>query len=197
MKGAAVALRFVREEGPKRAPRRDTPTLRIVRKVALRAAAAADVPAIHALIAAHVAEGHLLPRTHADIEARASRFIVATAGGRLVGCAELAPLSRTVAEVRSLVVADSARALGVGRRLIGELTSRAVEAGFDRLCAFTHSAGYFTRLGFSIVPHAWLAEKIETDCRTCAQFRHCGQYAVLLPLARTAQACVPLAALHG
>jgi len=59
-----------------------------------------------------------------------------------------------------------------------------VAAGFETLCAFTHSPEYFVRMGFSIVPHTWLPEKIETDCRSCAQFRHCGQYAVLLPLFR-------------
>ena len=40
-------------------------------------------------------------------------------------------------------------------------------------------------------------EKIETDCRGCAQFRRCGQYAVILPLARGRESCVPLASLHG
>jgi hypothetical protein len=28
----------------------------------------------------------------------------------------------------------------------------------------------------------WVPEKIERDCRSCAQFRKCGQYAVTLPL---------------
>jgi amino-acid N-acetyltransferase len=171
--------------------------LRLVRTAVVRAATAEDAPAIHALIEAHVAEGHLLPRTLDDIRARALRFVVATAGGRLVGCAELAPLSRTVAEVRSLVVSGEARARGVGRRMLDALVSRASAVGFDKLCAFTHAARYFVQMGFSIVPHAWLPEKIETDCRTCPQFRQCGQYAVILPLTRSVEACVPLASLHG
>ena len=65
------------------------------------------------------------------------------------------------------------------------------------MCAFTHAAAYFVQMGFSIVPHAWLPEKIEVDCRSCAQFRQCGQYAVMLPLARRRQIDVPLASLHG
>ena len=74
---------------------------------------------------------------------------------------------------------------------------RAAAAGFDKLCAFTHSPGYFVHLGFSIVPHAWLPEKIVTDCHACSQFRQCGQYAVVRPLDRPRHGCVPLAALHG
>jgi len=99
--------------------------------------------------------------------------------------------------VRSLVVSAGGRARGVGRRLVDEIVRRATIGGFDKLCAFTHSPSYFVEMGFSIVPHVWLPEKIETDCRSCAQFRRCGQYAVLLPLARARQTCVPLASLHG
>ena len=100
----------------------------------------------------------------------------------IVGCVELAPLSSEVAEVRSLVVDRSSRAIGVGRQLIDELRRSAVRAGFDRLCAFTHDAGFFVRKGFSIVPHVWVPEKIMTDCVGCPLFRKCEQYAVILPL---------------
>jgi hypothetical protein len=50
------------------------------------------------------------------------------------------------------------------------------------LCAFTHEPARFVRLGFTIVPHIWVPEKIARDCTSCALFRHCGQYAVMLPL---------------
>jgi len=167
------------------------------RQVAIRAAVADDVDAIHELIAAHVADGRLLPRTREDIAAHSSRFIVAMHGRRVVACADLAPLSRGVAEVRSLVVSDAARSHGIGRRLVQALAARAAASGFETLCAFTHVAGYFVRMGFSIVPHTWLPEKIEADCRSCALFRSCGQYAVMLPLVRDRQTCVPLTALHA
>jgi N-acetylglutamate synthase-like GNAT family acetyltransferase len=165
--------------------------------IVLREATAAEAPVIHALIQAHLAEGHLLPRQLGEIVAHADRFVVAVQGQSVVACAELAPLSRTVAEVRSFVVSRQARSRGAGRRLIDALFARAQAAGFDKLCAFTHSPGYFVHLGFSIVPHLWLPEKIAADCRTCPQFRQCGQYAVMRSISRMAQSCVPLAALHG
>ena len=40
----------------------------------------------------------------------------------------------------------------------------------------------FVRLGFTIVPHIWVPEKVALDCTSCPLFRHCGQYAVMLPL---------------
>jgi N-acetylglutamate synthase-like GNAT family acetyltransferase len=94
-------------------------------------------------------------------------------------------------------VSEDARSLGLGHRMVDELVRRATIAGFEKLCAFTHSPSYFVEMGFSIVPHVWVPEKIETDCRTCAQFRRCGQYAVILPLTRAHHDHVPLASLHG
>ncbi len=169
--------------------------------ITLRTAGPHEAAAIHELIVEHLAEGHLLPRELGEIGVHTHRFIVAVQGqgqrGEVLACVELAPLSRSVAEVRSLVVSREARSLGVGRRMLDELLHRASMAGFDKLCAFTHSPGYFVHLGFSIVPHVWLPEKIVTDCHACRHFRQCGQYAVVRSLERARHGCVPLAALHG
>ncbi len=150
--------------------------------VTLRAAGLADAGAIDKLVAANLAAGHLLPRTLADIEEHATRFLVAEDDGRIVGCAELAPLSGSVAEVRSLVVEEGMRGQHIGTEIVAHLSASAAERGFATLCAFTHQPSHFVRLGFTIVPHIWVPEKIAHDCTGCALFRHCGQYAVMLPL---------------
>jgi amino-acid N-acetyltransferase len=151
-------------------------------RVSLRTATAADAPALHRLVSDHREEGRLLPRTLAELSAHASRFVAATRGGRVVGCAELAPLSARVAEIRSLVVDRSSRGHGLGPRMIDELSRRARLEGFGELCAFAHDAGFFVRLGFSIVPHTWVPEKIARDCAACPLFRACGQHALVLSL---------------
>lgn len=148
----------------------------------LRTATSADVAALHALIVSHTEEGHLLARTVEELQRHASRFVVAERGGGVIGCAELAPLSQEVAEVRSLVVDRATRGGGLGGAMIDELRRRATKLGFGRLCAFAHDPGYFVRLGFSIVPHLWIPEKIGTDCRSCSLFRRCGQHALVLSL---------------
>lgn len=151
-------------------------------RITLRNGDAADARRLHALISSAQAEGRLLPRTLAEVTQHVGRFVVAVRNRTIVGCAELAALSPQIAEVRSLVVAPSARSLGVGGTIVEELRTRARREGFDTLCAFTHAPGYFTPIGFSIVPHLWVTEKVHTDCVKCAQFRHCGQYAMVLPL---------------
>ncbi len=108
--------------------------------------------------------------------------MVAVRSRKIVGCAELAALSPQVAEVRSLAVDESARRRGIGSMIVEELRARARREGFDKLCAFTHAPGYFMPMGFSIVPHLWLTEKVYTDCVKCPLFRRCGQYAMVLPL---------------
>jgi amino-acid N-acetyltransferase len=154
-------------------------------RVTLRSATAVQAPKLHALISANVPEGRLLPRTLEEVTLHAERFVVALKGRKIVGCAELAPLSAQVAEVRSLAVDSGARGIGAGTMLVQELRQRARREGFDKLCAFTHRPGYFSQLGFSIVPHLWLSEKVFTDCVKCPLFRTCGQYAMEVSLEPT------------
>ena len=150
--------------------------------VMFRQATAADAAAVHRLISDNLEAGHLLPRTMDDVVEHAPRFVVADREGRVIACAELAPLSKTVAEVRSLVVDQQARGNHIGPRLVTELASAAVARGFATLCAFTHQPSHFVKMGFTIVPHMWVPEKIAHDCTSCPLFRRCGQYAVTLPL---------------
>jgi amino-acid N-acetyltransferase len=151
-------------------------------RITLRSAEAAEAKKLHALIQANLEEGHLLPRTLNELTLHASRFVVAVRGRRIIGCAELASLSARVAEVRSLAVDKRARGSRIGVTIVDELRRRARREGFEKLCAFTHAPGYFIHMGFSIVPHLWLTEKIFTDCVKCPHFRQCGQYAMVVPL---------------
>ena len=179
-------MRVVVDNGPARKRARRP---KAVVTIALRAAVPADAPALHALIAAHLEEGKLLPRQLDELSVHAPRFVVAVetsaSGDRIVGCAELAPLSQAVAEVRSLVVSREARRMGLGEQMVEALAMRARMEGYTRLCAFAHEPAFFVRRGFSIVPHTWVPEKIAHDCTACPLFRNCGQYAIVLDLERT------------
>jgi amino-acid N-acetyltransferase len=151
-------------------------------RVTLRTAEPSEAKKLYALIQANRDEGHLLPRTLSELTVHAGRFVVAVKARRIIGCAELAALSTHVAEVRSLAVDKRARGARVGWMIVDELRRRARREGFEKLCAFTHAPGYFIHMGFSIVPHTWLLEKVFTDCVKCPQFRRCGQYAMLVPI---------------
>jgi len=151
-------------------------------RLAIRAAGTHEAADLHRLIAANVESGHLLPRSLADLTTHAARFLVVTRGATIMACAELVPLSRTVAEIRSLVVAEGHRGMGLGTQLVTAIVEKGRRAGFPAVCAFTHDPRPFVTLGFSIVPHIWVPEKIATDCHTCVWFRRCQQYAMMLDL---------------
>jgi amino-acid N-acetyltransferase len=145
----------------------------------VREATKADAPAIHQLILDNLEAGHLLPRSLADITARASRFALVVDGqGAVLACGELAPLNASVAEVRSLVVREDSRGRRLGHLIVDELRRRARAGRYRTLCAFTHDPRFFVRFGFSIVPHTWLPEKVAVDCWSCPHFQKCAQYAV-------------------
>lgn len=149
----------------------------------LRTAVWSDARRIYDLIQRNQHAGRLLPRQLSELTAHIDRFVVGVDGrGSIVACGELAPLSHALAEVRSLVVCATKRGQGLGRRVVDELRLRAKTAGYDDLCVFAHQPAYFAHMGFSIVPHTWLPEKISADCRTCALFRRCEQFAMVADL---------------
>ncbi len=157
----------------------------------LRAGTPEDAETLYYLITSHAQEGHLLPRELEELRRNAHRFVICEVEGDVKACAELAPLSKRVAEVRSLVVSEQFRRVGLAARLVGELRRRAQIAEFEMLCAFTHDARFFVRQNFSIVPHLWLPEKISTDCVTCPLFRTCQQYAMVMTLSDVARFSAP------
>jgi acetylornithine/succinyldiaminopimelate/putrescine aminotransferase/N-acetylglutamate synthase-like GNAT family acetyltransferase len=112
-----------------------------VTDLTIRQATAADAAALHALISAHRAEGHLLPRELNELARHAGRFVVCDVDGDITACAELAPLSSRAAEVRSLVVSKDFRRVGLAARLVSELTKRARGHRVrDRLCVHARRA---------------------------------------------------------
>jgi amino-acid N-acetyltransferase len=149
----------------------------------LRTAVRSDARRIHELIQRNQQAGHLLPRELSELEARIDRFVVGVDGrGAIIACGELAPLSSSLAEIRSLVVGETRRGEGLGGHIVQELRSRAQAAGYSDLCVFAHQPAYFAHMGFSIVPHTWLPEKILADCRSCPLFRKCEQFAMVMDL---------------
>jgi amino-acid N-acetyltransferase len=155
----------------------------INRALQLRTAVRGDAKKIYDLVQRNQQAGHLLPRQLSELTSRVDRFVVAVDGRRsIVACGELAPLSSSLAEIRSLVVTEKRRGQGIGRQIVDELRTRARSAGFDDLCVLAHEPAYFAHMGFSIVPHTWLPEKIAADCRNCPLFRRCEQFAMVADL---------------
>lgn len=116
--------------------------------VTTRRATPADAADIVALIELHVSDGTLLPRGEAFVAAHAPDFIVAERGGRIVGCVHLDEYAPSLAEIRSLAVAESERGTGVGTLLVAALERLARARDYTTLFAVSNRDDFFRRRGY-------------------------------------------------
>lgn len=167
-----------------------------------RRAKSADAMAIHRLISYYAENGDLLPRTFAEVQEHAHRFLLlvepgtkevraakdlpqndAADGDELLGCVALEPYGLHLVEIRSLAVAPEYRGRGLGGKLLQAALIFARRRKFARVFAVTAESKFFLRQGFSSIRRTTLTEKIERDCRTCPKERTCKLVAVAFDIA--------------
>ncbi len=147
--------------------------------VVIRPARFRDVPAICELVNRLAATDLMLARTPESVYACLDDFLVAEVGEHFAGCGALKVWSRDLGEVRSLAVDPEQRRHGLGRRLVDELAQIAVGRGLKLLFAFTLVPGFFDKLGFTVVGHESLPQKVFTDCLACPKFEKCDEIAMV------------------
>ncbi|MCE5228918.1 N-acetyltransferase [bacterium] len=144
----------------------------------VRPAVLDDAEALYELIAEASRTTTVLPRERENIIQSVRDFVLVEFEGRIIGCGALALFTRTLAEVRSLVVAADWRGRGVGSLVVGGLVKEATRLGVRRLFALTDSPHFFERNGFKRVAKESLPHKVWNDCVFCPKFLHCTEEAV-------------------
>lgn len=147
-----------------------------------RAATAADIPAINNLLKHYAAMGELLPRTTADVEKNLPHFIVIEVDSNIIACGSLEHFTPELAEIRSLMVSEEHKGLGLGRVVVAALIQRAKASPTQRVMALTYVPEFFHKLGFVTVSKEIFPEKIWGICVNCYKFHNCDEIAVLLEL---------------
>ena len=108
----------------------------------------------------------LLGRAHlpaAGVAEAFSHFVVAEHESKLVGAAGL-EIYGASALLRSVVVEDSWRGTGVGRRLIDRALAEAKRRGIDDVFLLTNTAEhYFPRFGFACVSRDSVSEEVRAS----------------------------------
>jgi amino-acid N-acetyltransferase len=148
-------------------------------RVEIRKAAMRDIPLILELINGYAAKGVMLARTEFEMSEAIRDFTVVMRGETLLGCGALHFYSPTVAEIRSLAVAEHAKTQGVGRKLVAALITEAQEFELDAVFAFTYVTEFFSKVGFHVVERGALPLKAWKDCLRCPKFQACDEIAVL------------------
>ena len=150
----------------------------------LRKATIADVKAIHRMLMDCANRRQLLPRSFGELYSHLRDFIVAedTQTREVAGCCALSITWEALAEVRSLVVVESAQGHGLGRRLVEFCVSDAVTFGVYKVFTLTYQVAFFRKLGFSEVSKDVLPQKVWADCLKCPQFPECDEVAMMIEL---------------
>lgn len=152
-------------------------------EVEIRKARLGDVEEMHRLINYYANRNLMLPRTKLQLYEALRAFTVAVNGAdKLVGCGALHFYGPEIAEIRSLAVAEAAQGGGIGRRIVEALIEEARDYGIKRVFAFTLSPEFFSKLGFVVVPHTELPEKVFLECLVCPKRHNCNEIAMLRDL---------------
>ncbi|MFV0375075.1 amino-acid N-acetyltransferase [Microbacterium sp.] len=116
---------------------------------AVRPARTADVRGILGLLGPWVERRILLGKEPVTLYEAVQEFVVADAGGELVGCGALHVMWEDLGEIRTLIVADGWAHRGVGRTIVEHLEAQARALGLRRLFCLTFEVPFFRRRGFA------------------------------------------------
>lgn len=148
----------------------------------VRAATMDDVAEIHRLLQFQARKGNLLPRPLNELYRNIRDFFVIDIDGRMRACAALEIFTKELAEVRSLAVGEEYSGIGLGKKIVSEITQEARALGLSRLMALTYVPEFFHKLGFKTVTKDIFPEKVWGVCVKCYKFNACDEIAVLREL---------------
>jgi len=148
----------------------------------IRQAKPQDVHEIARIIAHHASQGLMLPRSAAALSAALDCYVVADAGGEVIGCGGLDRYTDDSAEIYGLATSPGHSQAGTGRALVEALISRARAESISKVFALTLAPGFFSKMGFKTVEHRDLPLKVWKDCVACPKFGNCDEIAMVLEL---------------
>ena len=131
--------------------------------MSVRRAKMSDVDSIFKLANFWADKGEILPRTRDNIIHDIQNFVVAELDGNVVGTASLYIYQTGLAEIRSVVVEESAQQQGQGEALVQYLLEFAHQMELEQIIVLTYIPKYFEKLGFNLIDKSSLAENIIED----------------------------------
>jgi len=145
-----------------------------------RKALLSDIVAMQALVKPEVESGVILPRSSDDVATNIRSYQLAFNDNTLVGFCALHIHTTTLAEVRSLIVAESTRGEGIGAALIKRALVEAKALGLKEVLSLTYMQAFFEKLEFKEIPKESLPEhKIWADCINCKHFPICNEVSLI------------------
>ncbi len=151
--------------------------------VELTKARLSDIENMQKLVIPEVEAGVILARSSDEIATNIRSYILAKDGDEIVGFCALHIHTPSLAEIRSLVVKEGKRGMGIGQSLIAKAIEEARMLGLQKVLSLTYKQSFFEKLGFVEIPKESLPEhKIWADCIKCKHFPVCNEVSLIKTL---------------
>ncbi len=148
--------------------------------IKLKKAKLSDVKSMQALVKDEVKKGIILKRSDDEVATNIRSYILAYHDNLLVGYGALHIHSTKLAEIRSLIVDERARGLGIGKEIVKYCINEAKELDVKEILVLTYIADFFKKLGFKEIDKEDIPDhKIWLDCVNCIHFPVCNEISLI------------------
>jgi len=152
-------------------------------KIELIKARLSDIDDMQKLVVKEIEAGVILARSSDEVATNIRSYILAKEDDKIVGFCALHIHTQSLAEIRSLVVTENKRGMGIGQSLIAKAIEEAKALGLQKVLSLTYKQLFFEKLGFVEIPKESLPEhKIWADCIKCKHFPVCNEVSLIKTL---------------
>jgi amino-acid N-acetyltransferase len=152
-------------------------------KMKFKKASLRNIQEMQNLVLPEVESGVILARNDDEIATNIRSYTLAYIDDELVGFCALHIHTASLAEIRSLIVKESARGKKVGENLVKHSLKEAKELSLNKVLSLTYKQSFFERLGFVEIPKESIPEhKIWADCIKCKHFPVCNEVSLIKTL---------------
>jgi amino-acid N-acetyltransferase len=142
-----------------------------------------DVALMQDLVKGEVEKGVILLRTADEMATTIRSYTAVEVDGKLAGFCALHIHSVNLAEIRSLVVSEKYRGLGLGKTLVNKCLEEGQFLEVKEVLSLTYQKDFFETIGFQVISKESIPEhKIWADCIRCKHFPVCDEVALLYKL---------------
>ena len=144
-----------------------------------------DIKQIHKLLASEADKGNLLARSLSELYDHIRDYFVIKKPDQsdtIIAVCALGVCWETLAEIRSLAVAEDFQKKGYGSRLVKKCFKEAGSLGVEKIFTLTYAPVFFDKLGFQKVKKSKLPHKVWSDCLNCPKFPDCDEIAMEIML---------------
>lgn len=149
-------------------------------KIKYRKANLLDVENMRKLVVDEVNNGIILDRSSDEIANTIRSYQIATIDSEIIGFVALHIHTQELAEIRSLIISDKYRKLGIASNLIKLLFDEASILKLQRILVLTYQDSFFKKFNFKEISKESIPEhKIWADCVKCKLFPICNEIALI------------------